>query len=252
MHPGRAPMFSAIPTRRIFETIADEIRKRIFAGTLSPGDKLPGDRDLAAQFGVGRMVVREAFRTLEVDGLIRIRQGADGGAFIKEADHSVASRSIKTLIDLGKVTVADLTEARIWLEQAIVEQAAERRTDEDLRQIEANILQSEAHSSDFAAQREINRAFNMLVAAAAKNPIFSVLVHSLTGVVVEFLEDLKPNFEYVASVPSQHRRIFEAIRDRDVARARAAVVEHLRSIESYIAQIEIQRKARQAASRAPA
>ena len=82
----RPIIFDPIPTRRIFEEIADQIRQRIYDGDLKPGDRLPGERDLASQFGVGRMVVREALRTLEEGGLVQIKKGSDGGAFVKEAD----------------------------------------------------------------------------------------------------------------------------------------------------------------------
>jgi len=97
----RPIIFDPIPTRRIFEEIVGQIRQRIYDGELKPGDRLPGERDLAIQFGVGLTVVREALRTLEEGGLVQIKKGSDGGAFVKKADSSVATRSLTTLIHLG-------------------------------------------------------------------------------------------------------------------------------------------------------
>jgi DNA-binding FadR family transcriptional regulator len=81
-----APAISFGPVRstRLFEEICDQIRGQLSLGKIGPGDKLPAERDLADQFGVSRSAVREALRTLEVSGLIELRKGPKGGAFMLE------------------------------------------------------------------------------------------------------------------------------------------------------------------------
>ena len=66
--------------RRIFEEICDQIRRDMAASKLCPGDKLPAERELAQQFGVSRNAVREALRSLEVAGIVRLQKGVKGGA----------------------------------------------------------------------------------------------------------------------------------------------------------------------------
>ena len=233
----RPIIFDPIPTRRIFEEISDQIRQRIYDGDLKPGDRLPGERDLASQFGVGRMVVREALRTLEEGGLVQIKKGSDGGAFVKEADSSVATRSLTTLIRLGYVTMEDLTEARIWLEQVVVEHAAQHRTDDDLRRIEENVRQSEEIVGQGVIPRKVNLDFHVLLAEAAKNPIFVMLIESLMGVLRKFLEERSPDLDYIATVSVSHRRIYEAIRDRDSARAKTALLDHLLDVDRHMSSL---------------
>ena len=72
--------FNQIHTSRNFEEVTAQIRRMLVAGDLKPGDRLPAERDLAVQLGVSRNSVREAFRALEIGGLIRLQKGASGGA----------------------------------------------------------------------------------------------------------------------------------------------------------------------------
>src|SRR5260221_2809885 len=75
--------FRPIRTRRAFEEICERIREQLALGVLKPGDKLPRERDLAEQFGVSRNVLREALRSLEMAGPLRLRKGGKGGAVIR-------------------------------------------------------------------------------------------------------------------------------------------------------------------------
>src|SRR5258708_13175043 len=82
---GAAPQFRPIHTRRGFEEICERIREQLALGALKPGDKLPPERDLAQQLGVSRNVLREALRSLELAGALRLQKGVKGGAFIHAA-----------------------------------------------------------------------------------------------------------------------------------------------------------------------
>jgi DNA-binding FadR family transcriptional regulator len=92
------PLFQPLPVKRTFMEIANQIRTSIYAKTLKPGDKLPSERELAVQFSVGRISVREALRMLEQAGLILIKQGSGGGAYVKAADTSAISESVYDLV----------------------------------------------------------------------------------------------------------------------------------------------------------
>src|SRR5215468_2046364 len=76
--------FSPVQTTRVFEEIASQVRSQLATGRLRPGDRLPSERDLAQQLGVGRNSVREALRALEVSGILRLHKGGAGGAFIAQ------------------------------------------------------------------------------------------------------------------------------------------------------------------------
>src|SRR4030042_3412470 len=92
--------FMPLKSKKIFEQISDQVRRLIFSGVLKPGDKLASEKELANQFQIGRSTVREALRTLEQAGLIYVKQGSDGGTFIKAIASTVISRSFSDMIKL--------------------------------------------------------------------------------------------------------------------------------------------------------
>jgi len=75
-------MFAKVSVDRVSQVIVDQIKLLIRDGRLTPGDRLPSERDLCQRFGVSRVTVREALRVLEASGLVEIRVGARGGAFV--------------------------------------------------------------------------------------------------------------------------------------------------------------------------
>src|SRR6476659_6827129 len=127
-----APSFQPIQMRRAFEEICDRIRAQIAAGTLRPGDKLPPERELAEQLGVGRNALREALRSLEIAGIVRLQKGAKGGAFIQAGDTSRMDEVVRDMLSLGSISVAELTEARLHIQDLVVRLACDRATAADL------------------------------------------------------------------------------------------------------------------------
>src|SRR5689334_11124463 len=123
-----APTFEPIHTRRAFEEICHRIRAQIAAGTLRPGDKLPPERDLALQLGVGRNALREALRSLEIAGVVRLQKGVKGGAFIQSGDARRMNDVVRDMLSLGSISVAELAEARVHTQDLVVRLACERAT----------------------------------------------------------------------------------------------------------------------------
>ena len=78
--------FETVKANRISQNIVEQIRGAILSGDLKPGDQLPPEKEFAKHFGVSKSSLREAYRVLEAYGLLEIRQGMSGGAFIQEVD----------------------------------------------------------------------------------------------------------------------------------------------------------------------
>lgn len=230
-------MFKPVAVRRVFDEIAEQVRQQIYDGELKPGDKLPPERDLAVQFGVGRMMVREALRTLEEGGFVQTRKGSGGGVFIKDMDSGVTVRSLTALIQLGKVTIPDLTEARLWLETLVVEWAAQRRTEEDLRGLEALIQERKRIIQEGRIPYTLALEFHVRLAQAAKNPIFVMLVQSVMEVVQPFIERKQPDATHIAAVSGHFERILEAVRAKDPERARKAVEAFVLDVDHQLAAL---------------
>jgi len=121
------------------ELIATLYRRRIVRGELRPGDTLPSEQQLMAQFGVSRPTLREAFRILEAEDLISVKRGSRGGARVTQPSLSVAARYVGLLLQVQGTTIADVYQARMVLEPACVRLLARRRTDEDLADLTACI-----------------------------------------------------------------------------------------------------------------
>src|SRR5882762_3539172 len=98
---------------RVSDVIARRIKKQISEGRLTAGHKLPAERDMARQFKTSRVSVREAYRSLEELGLLQIRRGAEGGAFILKVNHEPVFRSLSLVLGLNRTSHRELTEARM-------------------------------------------------------------------------------------------------------------------------------------------
>jgi GntR family transcriptional repressor for pyruvate dehydrogenase complex len=123
------------------ELIASLYRRQIVRGELRPGDTLPSEQHLMAQFGVSRPTLREAFRILEAEDLISVKRGSRGGARVTQPSLAVAARYVGLLLQVQDTTIADVYEARMVLEPACARLLAKRRTKEDLADLTACITE---------------------------------------------------------------------------------------------------------------
>ena len=185
-------LFTPLDTKRAFEKISDQIRELIYSDVFKPGDKLPSERELAGQFKTGRMVVREALRTLEHSGLIYIKHGSLGGAFIKNADSKVLTRSISDMIKIGNVTLRELTEARLGIEMVILEFAIKRVNNDDLGLLKKNIDFSEEQILKGKRPLDEHLNFHLLLAKSSRNTLFETIIESIMTVTKSFLLSVKP------------------------------------------------------------
>lgn len=179
------PAFS-IPTvqpRHVPDEIADRLRQAIFSRQYLPGDRLPPERDLAQQLQVHRNSVREALKTLEGQGLLRIRQG-DGAYvrdFLTEANVSVLEAYLFSMAGQSADTLENIQEFRILVQREMSRLAARRRTDADLSAFDA-ILSAEALENDPATFRALDWAYFQTLARATHNIVFTFLLNSIRAV----------------------------------------------------------------------
>jgi DNA-binding FadR family transcriptional regulator len=207
--------FRPVATRRAFEDIADQIRGMLASHALQAGDRLPAERQLAEQFRVSRNTLREALRSLEIAGLLELRKGATGGAFIREGGGDAAVAGLADLFRMGAIRPEHLTEARILIGTQVARIACARRTRSDLSAIEANVTEAEAATAagDVRRRAAINYEFHRLLARATKNPVLIILTDALMEMTQHFVEAVgyMPN-RYV--MPSR-RRLLAHIGERD-------------------------------------
>jgi len=143
----------------------------IFTNIYGPGDKLPSEKELITLFNVSRVPLREALRSLEEMGLITIRPGVSGGAFVAQMGIKSVSDSLFNMIRLGKINISDIWEFRMLIEPNITRLASERRSDWDIQQMEEIISVREKALKARKAPVVSSIDFHQAIARAAKNPL---------------------------------------------------------------------------------
>src|ERR1700730_11793766 len=170
--------FRPIRTRRAFEEICERIREQLALGVLKPGDKLPPERDLAQQLGVSRNVLREALRSLEMAGVLRLLKGVKGGAFIQEGDTSRMNEVMRDMLSLGTISVRELSEARIHVLDLAVRLACVNARQADFEALQANIERTDLATRDgrLLDRVECSREFYKLLALATGNKVIAMIM----------------------------------------------------------------------------
>jgi DNA-binding FadR family transcriptional regulator len=222
---------------RLFEEVCARIRADIISGVLAPGDKLPPERDLSASLGISRHVLREALRSLENAGLVRLTKGASGGATILDGRTAVA-RSFQDGVDLGHVTIDELTEARVQFESLVVALACARATEADFAALEADIERVDAltRSGEVKARTEYVTHFYEILASATGNRALVIVSQSLAGIVARIVERVKPDPLY--DLADMRRTFLKHLRRRQARKASAVLEAHFETLRRHILAAE--------------
>jgi GntR family transcriptional regulator, transcriptional repressor for pyruvate dehydrogenase complex len=232
--PVRGAEFRRIKNQRAFEEIAEQIRQELAAGRLRAGDRLPPERALAEQFGVSRNTLREALRSLENAGLLRLQKGATGGAFIRESSGDAIIMGLRDMFHLGAVRPEHLTEARVMIESIAVRVACERATVKDIEELNANIAAAEKAARDkisFYAQAAIHLDFHRVIARATKNLVMVIVMEALIDVMQHFIRAIgQQRNPWV--LPSR-RRFMKHFEAGEADAAVAEMEQHLERLNRY-------------------
>jgi DNA-binding FadR family transcriptional regulator len=237
------PGFVPIAPQRAFEEIAAQIRALVADGKLKPGDRLPPERELAVRFDVSRNTLREALRSLELSGMIELRKGATGGAFVLPGGSGVIVNGLRDLYHLGAITPEQLTEARVWLSEIVVRVACERATEADLQALEANIAAATRadKAGNFAERATLHRQFHKILASITRNPVIEITMEGVMEVLGQFIERIGPS-ENPFTLPSR-RRLMKHLRARDADAAVAEMTRFLGRLQTKYLDLWKSRKA---------
>jgi len=209
------------------------VRDLIVRGRLRPGDRLPGERELAVQIGVSRPSVRAGLHALAAMGVVRSRHGS--GTYIPDGPPALGSEPLSFLAALHGFTRDEMYEARRILEVEAAALAAERATHEHLATLAEEVAGMFANRDNpqLFLLHDIN--FHRGVADAAKNPIVGTLVGMVSALYYERRRATaeRASDSDLRDAAEAHRRIYQAIRARDAAGARRAMNEHLLQASRY-------------------
>ncbi|HEY2672253.1 MAG TPA: GntR family transcriptional regulator [Rugosimonospora sp.] len=228
--PGRDgdKMFTAVNLSRASQAIVEQIRGLLREGKLRPGDRLPSERDLCQQFGVSRVTVREALRILETGGLVAIRVGARGGAFVTAPTSRQVGTGLADLVSLSTITAAEVTEARLVFELGIVPMIVNGATEDDIAELRemtkqhAQLLKAGTYTMENSAD------FHTRLAGCTHNAAIEMLVHTFHGpLLMSLLEAEAAGPLFGRKGCAEHAEFVQAVAARDVELAESIMRTHI-------------------------
>lgn len=226
---GIHPVYKVVRTSRLYEQIVQQIEESILKGDLKAGDQLPAERELAQRFGVSRTAVREAVKALREKGLVEAYSGR--GTFITDGTSQAVRQSLDLMVKIGQPEGSTyLAEVRAILEPEIATLAAMRCQETDLATMREAVAVMDRAGQDPDAYIEADLDFHLALAEAAANPIILSLVDSIVGLLREQRTQSFRSGGGPERGQFHHRRILQAIEQRDPEAAREAMRDHLRQV----------------------
>src|SRR5437667_6771268 len=231
-------MFQRVRVGRVSEEVVRQVQEAIFSGTLGPGDRLPPERELAEQFGLSRMSVRDALRTLESNGLVEIKVGSNGGAFIREPNFDPFRETLSSMLRSKKANILELAETRKIVETAIAGLAAQRASKEDLREmrqaVEAARQALESGDPNYGPH---SVRFHAALTNAAKNHVLNLTARSFRAFFSDVLEKLLPSTDMAERAIADHRELYKSVDAHDADRPRELMAQTLACRETKVKEL---------------
>ncbi|TCJ17691.1 FadR family transcriptional regulator [Flaviaesturariibacter flavus] len=223
--------FREISIEKPVDVIIRQIKELLVSGALQPGDKLPPERKLSEQLGVGRTHVREALRRLEFYGILRTRP--QSGTFVASIGISALENLISDVLQIEAPSFVSLVETRVLLEVASVELACERRTDDDLGRLRQSLESYLGRARLGVKAVEEDLMFHLAIADASKNRALKSLLLIIIPDIIANYSLFKVCDTVTNKALAEHEALFEAIRAGDGVRGAALMKEHLQGVMNF-------------------
>ena len=213
------------------DVLADQLRRQILGGVLSPGASLPAERDLVTQTRLSRGSVREALRILEAEGLVSTRPGRQGGSVARLPGDESLAKYISLFVHGRGISLVSLLQTREAVEPSLAYLAAMNRTDEDLAALVEQTERVEVAYANVPRYLEENVKWHCAIAAASRNELLRAFMVAISAMVYKAsaIEDFATD-EVRKVVIKAHRRILDAIAARDGDAARRRMTRHLSAL----------------------
>ena len=222
------PAFRRIAPKRVSDRVAEEVTRLIASGELVPGQRLPGEREVAARMGVSRVSVRAALQTLKAQGLLSAVQS--GGTRV-ESSASELDPPLTELLRTNRENLHDLAEIRASLEVWAARRAGRHADRNDLARLDALMAAMDDPGRRQRYKAEDDVCFHLAVAQASHSAVYVHLLSVIRDILSAMLEfhryELFSRPEDDLAVNAQHRAVVEAIRKHEPEAAAEAMRRHL-------------------------
>ncbi len=238
--PASGPTWTSVSRSRTHELVLQRIEEQIVAGNLRVGDRLPAERDLAAQLGVSRSSIREAVRILEAQGVLTsgVGTGPDAGTVVSALSAEALTRVLRLHLALSSFDLAELVEARVTLERSSARLAAVGASERDLAVLDGLLEQMADAALSREAFNDLDTAFHVELARASHNRLVSDVTVALRN---SLRSDIHVAFDRLDDWPAvrtglvaDHTAIADALRARDPEAAAERVERHIRGFAVHL------------------
>ncbi|MFD4820613.1 FadR/GntR family transcriptional regulator [Peribacillus butanolivorans] len=213
------------------QNIIQQIMQLIMDGSVSPGEKLPNERQLMELFGVGRSTLREAINALVAMGLIEVR--VPEGTFVSESFSSFFTKHLRLMSKVSFNNIEELIEARIAYESDLAELAALKGTSKDFAELD-NVLNRMMQEQDNEQFLLLDIEFHNLIARIARNSFMNEVLFILLDITKEWMHRVIQNYPVKDIAFDHHKKIAGAIKAKDPEKAREYMNEHLQEVSKIL------------------
>jgi DNA-binding FadR family transcriptional regulator len=228
---GDQSLFRAVGQRRAFEEILDQLEEAIASGRLRAGERLPAERDLAAQFVVSRASVREALRVLEALGITRVQRGYEHGAVLLEEPSNALEHLLRFYVALRHVSMTNLVEAIVLVQAWAARRVARDANTEALDALRPLVEEMQDPGIDQVRFRDLDNLFHSTLVESSGNPIATLVLEgcreSLRRLIDTAIQESEDWESVRSTLAEEHREIFAALESGDGERAEALLTQHL-------------------------
>ena len=224
---------TANKSEKVSDKIIAQIRDAILSGQLKPGDKLASEKELMGQFEVSKATMREALRALEVIGLIEVRKGTAGGAFVAEVDMKTTIRGIINFLHFQTVSISEITMLRYLIEPTVAQIAAVRRTSKDIDRL-GKIIGEKTTSGVSEISKEIS--FHRYLARMTQNTILTLVIDMIDNLLKSMKAELGLPGSFYEYVRDAHSIILECLIQQDGLAAKTAMMNDVIGVGKYLCE----------------
>ncbi len=205
-----ATKFNPIKQSRVSEGVIDQIKHSILLGHFKAGERLPSERELAEEFRVSRMAIREALRALELSGFIETRQGINGGAFVTDLTFEHLGDAFLDLFLAGKVSIPEMLQVRLLIEPEVARLATLNINTVFKQRLKEALESEELPPESLLRDVEIKQNFHFILAEMSGNRFLEAIVRSLLKLTRNLVlaVDAGPRFIHPSGM---HRAVAEAV-----------------------------------------
>lgn len=239
-----APKTRKLVRIKLSDQVAEDIRRRIARDRLLPGDRLPHERALMEHYGCSKGTIREALKALEVEGLVRMVSGPNGGPEIQNASIDVMTQQLRQYLHFQTIDFGQVYELRTSLEVILARNVIGTLTEDHFRRLEENIRICEQANTerDRALVRKAETEFHDILCEASDNVILVLMCRFLNSMLRDLVsyrtESMREHELFGGHNIESHKQLLVALRAGDADTAAEVMRSHMCCAESFMRRLD--------------